>query len=90
MDFSTSFNFQCLPAPPKMAKSANFHSPNPSMVLQTPTIPVQEMEEMEDLGAEQLQEKMIIATLDALEQVHVPPHGRPSEQQEGRVHIYFE
>ena len=59
------------------------------MALQTPTIPVQKMEETEDHGAEQGM-VMIIATLDALEQVHVRPIGRPSVQHKGQVHIYFD
>ena len=71
-----------------MAKSANFHSPKPA----TPTTAVQEiMIKLEKHGAEQLQEKMTIATPDALEQVHVRPRSRPSVQHEGhQVHIHFD
>ena len=70
-----------------MEKSANFHSPK----TETPTTAVQEIIlQLEKHGAEQLQEKMIIAILNALGQVHVPPRDRPSVQHKGRVHIYFD
>ena len=73
-----------------MAKSASFHSPNPSMALETPTTAVQKIIlQLEKHGAEQLQ-VMTIATLDALEQVHGRPRGRPSVQHKGQVHIYFD
>ena len=45
-------------------KTVNFHS---LMPFQSPTIPVQLEMELEEHGAEQLQENLDIATLDALE-----------------------
>ena len=60
------------------------------MALETPTTAVQKIIlQLEKHGAEQLQ-VMTIATLDALEQVHGRPRGRPSVQHKGQVHIYFD
>ena len=69
-----------------MVKSANFHSHTIGIL----TIAVQETAILQMHGVKQFQDFRKIVTLDALEQVHVPPRGRPSVQHKGRVHIYFD